>query len=776
LKSPAYEWLEPQPVAMPAAFQDAVGGHPLLAELLIRRGFNTIEKARPFLDPRAYNPCSPDVLPDLSRAADRLEGAIHSQELIGVWGDFDVDGQTSTALLVSGLRRLGARVTWHIPVRARESHGVNLPNLTTFIDSGVQLVLTCDTGITAHDEVAYAHNRNVDMIITDHHTLPPELPAAYAVVNPQRLASDHPLASLCGVGCAYKLLEELYLRRDRGDDVTQFLDLVALGMVADLAALTGDGRYLVQRGLEVLRGGQRLGLQVMLKKAELSNLHLTEEHISYVLAPRLNAVGRLDDANPLVEFLTSTDQASIEPIAESMERLNSRRKLLCDQVFEGALSQIEAQPALLDNPALVLNHPDWPAGVIGIVASRLVELYNRPAILLASPPGQLARASARSVEGINITAAIAAHQELLLAFGGHPMAAGFAIDPAKIPEFRHALNRSLKKATEGRPSDRTLAIDAILPLEQLNLELVETLERMAPFGPGNSAPVLATRGLRLQSPPTKVGKSGEHLQILVEDAYGSGRKVIWWQGEASQVPEERFDLAYTVRASNFRGQAEIQIEWLHARVIEESLRLARPSRYTILDYRQEPDPAVRLCELLKDSSDTQVWAEGETPPQSNGVSRYNLAPAATLVIWSVPPGRAELTAALQVVAPKKAALFANQAASDGYEDFLTRLAAMLNYAIHHNEGRAEITRLAAALSQREITIRKGLDCLVALGQVSLCAQDGDRLQVAAGNKTRVAALPQIEIELRSLLQETAAFRAYFTRANPDQLLEFTPQK
>ncbi len=270
-----------------------------MAQTLVRRGVTTPAAAVAFLDPDAYMPAPPDALPGMPRAVSRLWRAVRGGEPICVWGDFDVDGQTATALLVGTLADLGAHVTYHVPVRENESHGVNLPNLKRVIAEGARLILTCDTGIAAHEAVSYARSQGVDVIVTDHHSLPAVLPDAAAVVNPKLLPGDHPLADLPGVGVAYKVAEALYERARRTNEAARGLDLVALGIVADVAIQRRDTRYLLQRGLAALRatsGAQRLGLRALMETAELDPAWLSEEHIGFVLGPRLNAAGRLADA------------------------------------------------------------------------------------------------------------------------------------------------------------------------------------------------------------------------------------------------------------------------------------------------------------------------------------------------------------------------------------------------------------------------------------------------------------------------------------------------
>ncbi len=457
------KWIEsthlPSPEILP-------GLHPLVAETLVRRGFTNAEAAHAFLDPLAYSPAPAALIPGITSIADRLEMAIRKKESICVWGDFDVDGQTSTTILFQTLKELNADVTYHIPVRASEGHGVNIPHLEETLDQGVKIILTCDTGISAHGAAEYARSRHVDMLITDHHDLPETLPPATAIANPKLLPVGHPLSTLSGSGLAYKLSEGLYERFSQSSNATQHLDLAALGLVADLAQLTGDARYLVQRGLEALRNTHRLGLQIMMEMAELVPSNLTEEHIGFVLGPRLNALGRLGDANPTVDLFTTSDTVRARVLATQLEGLNAQRQLLCNQVNRAVEAQLHANPVLLAQPILVLGHPAWQGGVVGIVASRLVERYGKPAILFSTPVNQAAHGSARSIAGLNITAAIAAQKDLLLNFGGHAMAAGLSLEAEKLPEFTRRLSKTVLDMMEGIETEDNLEIDAWLTLPE----------------------------------------------------------------------------------------------------------------------------------------------------------------------------------------------------------------------------------------------------------------------------------------------------------------------
>lgn len=761
---PSTLWREPEEIQIPPDILSAVGGEHFIAEALIRRGFTRPEQIAAFLDPEKYSPAPPDDLPDLPRAASRILDALRAGQHIGVWGDFDVDGQTATALLVSGLRRLGGSVSYHIPVRATESHGVNLPRLKKFLASGIDLLLTCDTGISAVEAVDYAQAHGVDTIITDHHTLPAALPKAFAILNPHFLPASHPLASLCGVGCAYKLMEAL-------DDLagqstaTRDGDLVALGTVADLALLVGDNRFLVQQGLSQMRSMPRLALRTLMARAEINSASLTEEHIAFALAPRLNALGRLDDATPVIEFLLSEDEAEVNLTASRLEAMNARRKMLADQIFGAAQSLIEKDHQLLDQPVLILHHPDWYGGVMGIVASRLVNLYLRPVVLITGKEGENARGSARSVTGVDITTAIAACQELLTGFGGHAMAAGFSLPYENLPRFRRALTAAVEKSLLVQPPKTELVIDSLLPLENITMELVEKLERLAPFGPGNPHLVFMARNLMLQS-NTPIGKNQEHSLLVVEDEHGNTQKVVWWQSSGLATPEGRFDLAYSLRASNYRGQREIQAEWLGFRPIPTpDIDIHKRQKIKVIDLRQEVDPLSRL----PSSQDILIWQEG-TALTTTGKKRHQLHPAGELAILSIPPGIQELHSVLQTVQPKTVYLCAASPANDHPSGFLKKLGGLIRQAIQMKYNQVTLTELAAATAQREATVRLGLSWWVAHGDITVEEKADGIFEIRQTGNKDPDSLQRTETELKRLLQETDAFRQYYLRADPIHLI------
>jgi single-stranded-DNA-specific exonuclease len=726
---------------------------------LVRRGITTVEAAQAFLDPEAYEPTPPEALPDLVEAAERIEVAIDRSERILVWGDFDVDGQTSTSLLVATLRDLGADVGYHIPVRATESHGIRVPYLATELDAGVDVVLTCDTGVSEHEALAYANAQGVDVVITDHHELPEgPLPEAVAVINPHRLPGEHPLATLPGVGVAYKLAEALYARAGRPGEVEAHLDLVALGIVADVATQKDETRYLLQRGMEALRRTSRVGLQVLMQQARIRPADLNTGHIGFGLGPRLNALGRLDDANVIVDFLTTDDLAQARIMATQLERLNNQRQRLCDAVEAGAEAQLARDPALLEHAALVLANANWHPGVIGIVASRLVERYNRPTVLFQAPEGGSARGSARSIEGCHIRDAIATQAHLLEGFGGHAGAAGLALPAENIEAFRRGLSRAVREQVGEQPPRPPLQIAGTVPLAALSLELVDDLERLAPFGEGNPLPVLASPDLAVER-YTKIGRKKNHLKVQVADAEGNERPVLFWRAAPEDLPEGRFDLAVTARANTFRGERQLQLTWQGARlVVTPEVAAPASERLEIIDYRREPHPKT-LWQPLLDAAGVTVWAEANH--RKLGVTREALDAAEHLVIWTTPPGPEVLEAARAKVEPAKITLFAIDPGLDAAATFMPRFVGLIKYALNHRGGQIEMTALAAAMAHREVTVRTALAWLVAQGDVEVVRREAEGPVLRRGHgEADLTRAADLSADLTALLMETAAYRKH----------------
>jgi single-stranded-DNA-specific exonuclease len=737
------------------ALLNATSDQPLVAQVLAGRGIDDPEEVRRFLDPDAYTPADPETLHDMVRGVERIEQAIRNNEHILVWGDFDVDGQTSTSLLVSMLERLGGKVSYHIPVREHESHGVAPQVLQRYIENGFDLLVTCDTGIAAVDSVAFAHEAGIDVIITDHHDLPDELPKAFALINPKFHAEDNPLSGLPGVGVAYKVIEALFTRAGRAAELESCLDLVAVGIVADLALQRQDTRYLLQRGLEVLRSTERPGFLALADNAGVKVDLLNDEDIGFQIGPRLNAVGRLSDANVSVPLLTTTDEAQAKEIADQLERLNEERKFETAVVYDSAAAQVQQEPSLRQYAALVLANPLWHEGVIGIVASRMVDEFGKPTIMLTTPEGKPARGSARSVEGYHITRAIATQSDILMGFGGHPMAAGLSLDAENIEAFRRGVSKALVDQRTGRAPEPTLDIELELPLEELTLETALQLEALAPFGPGNPPVNILCPGLQVEE-DRPIGKDKAHRKLVVSDMAGHKCEVLWWSSADEALPNGRLDLVVRVRPGFFRGKQTLSVtlQDFERSGRAESEGSAGP-KAVVFDCRAESAPLEKLDEILAAAEDLQIW--GEAAAHERAKPRAELMTGKTLVVWSAPPGRGEVASVLERVQPEEIYVFAKDPGVDSYEAFTQRLGGLVKYVLAEYEGGSSLEKLAGATAHSERTVVAGLEVLPAMGVQATRDEEGEILF----ERCQVADVAAAADRLRLLLDETRAFRKAF---------------
>ncbi len=760
------QWKEHQPVDIPENLREAVSGPDLLLQTLIRRGMSDPQKARAFLFFDEYKPAPSIEFPDMDKAVQRIKIAIKNHEKIGIWGDFDVDGQTSTSILVGGLRRLSADVVFHIPIRATESHGILLEALRKFLQLGVSLVVTCDTGISANDSIEFAMQSGVDVIVTDHHSLPEILPAAYALINPHFLPENHSLQTLSGSGVAYKVIEQLFQEFGQIDQANEFIDLAALGLVADLATLTGDARYLVQRGLEQMRNHPRPAFKKIFAENDIQASQVNEETISFVLAPRMNAVGRLSDANPMVEFLLSEDPVYIATTVNLIEGLNSQRKILCSQVLNGALSQLEQNPKLLDHSLLLLSHQKWPAGVIGIVASRLVELYHRPAILM-NITDSLARGSARSIENVDISKALVENKELLESFGGHPMAAGLVAAEENIESLRRGLSRSVTRMIEEAKIEPILEIDSNMDLSCIDLDLLSSLDLLAPFGPGNPPLQFVAKNLELVE-AIPFGKGKEHLQMLVQSSDGTQYHVVWWQGADLPQPENRFDLVYKTRINIFRGVVEVRFEWVDFREISEEIvssrQKGRKKKIINLDYRDSRNPEQVLQNILTEQP-AQVWSEGLVKCPVSTRNRIELSNSSTLVIWTAPPSPQVFLQILEKVKPEKLYWFNKQTNILNLRDLIRECYSLLRKTCSENSSCfVSVEEYSMWLGTTPQIVNLIIQGLQAQGLLEVSSEEGYSRNIRL-KRTNVdnSKIKEIQASLETLQKEIQAYRELYQK-------------
>jgi single-stranded-DNA-specific exonuclease len=532
---------------------------PIMRQVLFNRGYATDAEARAFLRAEANFDCSPFQMSGIPATVERIRYALDHQERIAIYGDYDVDGVTATALLIQVIRSLGGNVREKIPNRFDEGYGLNIEALSSLKSEGVKLVISVDCGIRSPDEAAHASNIGLDLIISDHHQ-PAEgdLPPAFAIVNPKQAGDTYPDKDLAGVGVAYKIAQALFEsigEKGENHQTDDLLDLVALGTVADLAPLTGENRILVRQGLQRLRETKRQGLFSLAAVADLSLSRVNATSIGFVLGPRLNAAGRLESALAAYELLLTKDVKVAGELAQQLNLQNRQRQEITRKI------QMEAEAiALAEDPEadlLFAIHPDFNAGVVGLAASRLVETHYRPAIV-GQILAETTRCSCRSIPEFHITEALDQCKDLLVRHGGHAAAAGFTVRNENVPLLKERLKSIAAERLKGKDLRQTLNADAEVSLSELKPELLKHLEYLQPTGYGNPDAAFVSREVRVVNSRT-VGADGKHLKLTVTDGRLTFDAIGFRLGSIQPNLSKRVDLLYTFEANEFNGRTSLQL-------------------------------------------------------------------------------------------------------------------------------------------------------------------------------------------------------------------------
>ena len=547
------EWIVRAETAGGAALARELGTALIIGQILWNRGLQTAEAARAFLHPEDEPYCDPFLMMDMERAAHRILEAIHVGEQIVVYGDYDVDGMTSTTLLMKNIRALGGMVSYYIPNRFTEGYGLNGAALRQIAAEGCGLLVTVDCGISSADVVAQMDGA-MDIIITDHHLPGAALPPAYAVINPHRADCPYPFKELAGVGVAFKLVQALWqLEEERlyADD----LDIVALGTVADLVPLVGENRKLVQAGLLRMTERPSPGIAALVRVSGCEGKAINTGIVGFQLAPRLNAAGRIETARRGVELLTAEDAHAADRIAAELNALNTERRDLEQDILTEAESMLGGFTP--DVPAIVVAGEDWNAGVIGIVASRLVEKYYRPSIVLTRQ-GDVYKGSCRSIAGLHMYDALAACRDTLIQFGGHAMAAGLTLECNRLEDFRCAFANYVNTHLNYEDFTPKISIEALVAPADWTIPMVEEIALLEPYGMGNPRPIFGVRDVRPRT-ATAIGADGKHLRMEVGTREKRVAALYWNYGELAElVTEEASDLAYTPSINEWQGMRSVQ--------------------------------------------------------------------------------------------------------------------------------------------------------------------------------------------------------------------------
>lgn len=540
---------------------DSLNVSNILASLLIQRGITNFYEAKNYFRPSLETLHDPFLMNGMQEATQRVIHALTHNEKICVYGDYDVDGTCSAALMYLFLKDLGANVETYIPNRITEGYGVSITSIDILKERGVNLIITVDCGITAVDEIDHANSMGIETIVCDHHQPKEKIPNAYAVLDPIKPGCNYPFKHLSGAGVAFKLARAVGDRIGKKDLALKYLDLVALAGAADIVPLVDENRVLVKEGIDLINTNPRPGIVALLKSARMEPGNLNAGQIVFTIAPRINAVGRLGDANRAVDLFTTDDPKRAIELAQVLEDENTERRKIDEMTFSHAMQLVDSGIDMDSDLGIVLHCEDWHPGVIGIVASRLVEKFHRPAVMLTTIDG-VAKGSARSIHGFNIYEALQSCEDLLLQFGGHEAAAGLAIEIEKLDEFKEKFNSVLRKNMTDENKLHEVHIDTKISFSDISPKFLRVLEQFAPYGPGNMRPVFMSENVSLVYPPRIVGVNHivtslrQNGNDKVFDAIGFNLGAF-----ASQIDKTKnmIDIVYTIETIQKDGKSYPQI-------------------------------------------------------------------------------------------------------------------------------------------------------------------------------------------------------------------------
>lgn len=552
---------DPENVAQLSA---ELGIDPVLASLLVTRGVHTFEEARSFFRPSLSALHDPFLMKDMDLAVARLEKAVASQEKILVYGDYDVDGTTAVALVYSFIRRLTSSVDFYIPDRYDEGYGVSKKGVDWASDNGFTLIITLDCGIKAIDKVKYAADKGIDLIICDHHLPEEEIPAAAAVLDPKREDCTYPFDDLSGCGVGFKLVQAYSQKNGLPfESLLPLLDLLVVSIASDLVTVVGENRVLAHFGLKRLNEEPRIGLQAMINLANLEQGHVTIDDIVFKIGPRINAAGRMESGRLAVELLTAETEEAAVTIGSQINDNNNERKSIDREITKAALDMVQDGTCCSSENAVIVYGPDWNKGVVGIVASRLVEAYYKPAFVLTKSNG-FVTGSARSVRGFDLYEAISSCADLLENYGGHIYAAGLTLREENLPEFVRRIDKYVGEHISDEMATPIVDVDSEINFSQITPKFFRILKQFQPFGPGNSAPVFLTKNVYDDGNGRKVGPGGQHLKLeLIQESQPYHQISAIAFNMASLFEHIRngnpIDICYSVVENYYRGNSTIQL-------------------------------------------------------------------------------------------------------------------------------------------------------------------------------------------------------------------------
>ena len=729
----------------------------IIDRLLEVRGITTEEAKKDFLNPLGITLMHPNAFCDMQKAVERIKKAVDEKENILIYGDFDADGVTSTSVLMKTFGYLGANVDYYIPDRESEGHGLNTKALVQLLTKKKpKLVITVDNGISSVEEVKFINSFGRDVIITDHHEAPEELPPAYAIINPKAMnALDEKLTpvqieyltSLAGVGVAFKLAQAVLEKFDKLSYCIELLPFVTVGTIADIVPLIGENRYFVAKGLELIAAGKHYGLKRMLDVAGVGTDNgLTAEQIAFTIAPRINASGRIDTVDNAVKVMISENKQEIEMAIIALENFNKLRQEMCSQTFAEADEMWRASKSR-DN-AIVLFSKDWHVGIIGIVASKFVEKYYKPTFIMNySEETKSFRCSARGVKELNLYDIISNISEYLDGFGGHQLAAGlsFSEEKASFDTVKKALNKTVDEMLNGQKLIPSLDIDMELSIEDVDISLVEEISKLEPFGASNPSPSFVVNNLVLKEKKL-MGSTKEHLKLIVETPNGTMDCVWWSRGDVPLIAGDRIDIAFAPQLNTFNGVTSVQL--ILKDVHSDALNEEEASKVKVYDHRKKTNILRQVNDYIKNSKlAISVFVEDREIQESlkpfkdifNHIINRNNAQKSDVLMFFDYPADDEIMQNLMTAVSPDAIHYMNYGLRNSGADFeggktheegiLKTFSGMIRYTCNSLDGDFSLSRGASALGVTEPVIETLLEMFEDTGMIKINERGEDAFKI-----------------------------------------------
>lgn len=767
------ELIEPSQELIDAA------GNKLLAQLLVQRGINNVKKIKEFLTPSSMKITSPFVFTDMEKAAERIFSAIETQEKIIIYGDFDADGVTSTSLLYKTLSHLNANVEFYIPNRENENHGLNSKALVKLIAKHkAKLIITVDCGISDVEQVNFANGFKVDVIITDHHEAPEVLPEAFAIINPKAFNSlkkdlsvdeIESLNQLAGVGVAFKLACALLEKKQDYDFANELLPLVAVGTVADVVPILYENRCFVEAGIKLIEQDTHYGLSKLLSVGgyDIKN-GITSENIAFGVAPRINAAGRLDTVDNAIKLLISDNKAEIDLCAQELDNLNRIRQDLCDNMYNEAIEMLQNEPP---SDSIILYKEGWHIGIIGIVASKLVEKFYKPVFLMTKDENTgFIRCSSRSIPEIHLRDAIAENENLLEYFGGHSQAAGLVFDPKKssFETVKQALNETIKIQLDGRKLVPCIEADLEIDSSFISADLIDTISRLEPFGEGNKNPLFITKNLILNNVRT-MGQKNNHLKIFCENEQNKPFECVFWNHSELNIPQGKtFDVVFYPKLNVFNGITTIQLD---VQDIKSEFEIKETtSDFKFYDHRKKTNIFQQICDYLTTTKvSTEIFSQNKTI--SDNLKHYNkiaeiirgrktLSQCSQVMFFDYPASEAIMQEVIKKTGAKVLHFMNYNNQNIDPQELIKNISGMLKYVSNAKDGEVVLSDISDFLGISDEVTELCFDMLESLGMFEILGKNVNTYKITFLHPVEFSKVKESEMfeELQNELQKIYDYR------------------